>query len=78
MAESHLFLTPGSKSVPGPGPEFEALNALWGYQMGIKAVLADCRADGDEEVHRLLTTKIFPRHADVLMLDDWNKISQRN
>ena len=41
-------------------------------------VLADCCADGDEEVHRLLTTKIFPRHADVLMLDDWNKISQRN
>ena len=35
-------------------------------------VLADCCADGDEEVHRLLTTKIFPRHADVLMVDDWN------
>ncbi len=37
-------------------------------------VLADCCADGDEEVHRVLTTKIFPRHADVLMVDDWNKI----
>jgi nicotinamidase-related amidase len=35
-------------------------------------VLADCCADGDEEVHRVLTTKIFPRHADVLMVDDWN------
>ena len=34
-------------------------------------VLADCCADGDEEVHRVLTTKIFPRHADVLMVDDW-------
>ena len=37
-------------------------------------VLADCCADGDEEVHRVLTTKIFPRHADVLMVEDWNKI----
>ncbi len=37
-------------------------------------VLADCCADGDEEVHRVLTTKIFPRHADVLMVDEWNKI----
>jgi nicotinamidase-related amidase len=37
-------------------------------------VLADCCADGDEEVHRVLTTKIFPRHADVLMVDDWNKM----
>ena len=37
-------------------------------------VLADCCADGDEEVHRVLTTKIFPRHADVLIVDDWNKI----
>ena len=69
MAESHLFLTPGSKSVPGPGPEFEALNALWGYQMGIKAVLADCRADGDEEVHRVLTTKIFLRQEVILLYE---------
>ncbi len=35
-------------------------------------VLADCCADGDEEVHRVLTTKIFPRHADVLTVDEWN------
>jgi nicotinamidase-related amidase len=37
-------------------------------------VLADCCADVDEEVHRVLTTKVFPRHSDVLMVDDWNKI----
>ena len=36
-------------------------------------VLADCCADGDEEVHRVLTTKVFPRHADVLTVDDWKK-----
>jgi nicotinamidase-related amidase len=34
-------------------------------------VLADCCADNDEEVHRVLTTKIFPRHADVLLVEDW-------
>ncbi len=34
-------------------------------------VLADCCADGDEEVHRVLTTKVFPRQADVLTLAQW-------
>ena len=34
-------------------------------------VLADCCADGDEEVHRVLTTKIFPRQADVLSSAEW-------
>jgi nicotinamidase-related amidase len=37
-------------------------------------VLTDCCADGDEEVHRVLTTKIFPRQADVYSLEEWNKI----
>jgi nicotinamidase-related amidase len=35
-------------------------------------VLADCCADGDEEVHRVLTTKVFPRQADVIMVKEWN------
>lgn len=35
-------------------------------------VLADCCADRDEEVHRVLTTKIFPGQAEVLTVDDWN------
>jgi nicotinamidase-related amidase len=35
-------------------------------------VLADCCADGDEEVHRVLTTKVFPRQADVLTLEEWS------
>jgi nicotinamidase-related amidase len=34
-------------------------------------VLADCCADGDEEVHRVLTTKVFPRQADVLTVEEW-------
>lgn len=38
------------------------------YQL---TVLADCCADGDEEVHRVLTTKVFARQAKVLNVDDW-------
>jgi nicotinamidase-related amidase len=34
-------------------------------------VLADCCADGDEEIHRVLTTKVFPRQADVLTVEEW-------
>jgi nicotinamidase-related amidase len=37
-------------------------------------VLADCCADGDEEVHRVLTAKVFPRQADVLNIDEWTKL----
>jgi nicotinamidase-related amidase len=35
-------------------------------------VLADCCGDPDEETHRVLTTKVFTRQADVLHVDDWN------
>jgi nicotinamidase-related amidase len=34
-------------------------------------VLADCCADADEEVHRVLTTKVFPRHSDVMTVAEW-------
>ncbi|HXB39038.1 MAG TPA: isochorismatase family cysteine hydrolase [Bacteroidia bacterium] len=37
-------------------------------------VLSDCCADADEEVHRVLTTKVFPRQAEILTLDEWDKI----
>jgi nicotinamidase-related amidase len=37
-------------------------------------VLADCCADADEEVHRVLTTKVFPRQADVLPVEEWVKL----
>jgi nicotinamidase-related amidase len=33
-------------------------------------VAADCCADGDPEVHRVLTEKVFPRQADVVTADD--------
>jgi len=37
-------------------------------------VLSDCCADGDQEVHHVLTTKVFPRQADVLTLEEWCKL----
>lgn len=36
-------------------------------------VIADCCADADDEVHRVLTTKVFPRQADVVTHDHWIK-----
>jgi len=40
------------------------------YQL---TVIADCCADSDEEVHRVLMTKIFPRQAEVMALTAWEK-----
>lgn len=34
-------------------------------------VLADACADQDDEVHRVLLGKVFPRQADVVTVDDW-------
>ena len=34
-------------------------------------ILSDCCADGEEEVHRVLTTKVFPRQADVITSAEW-------
>jgi nicotinamidase-related amidase len=34
-------------------------------------VLSDCCLDSDEEVHRVLTTKVFPRQTDVLTAKEW-------
>jgi len=41
------------------------------YQL---TVLADACGDGDEEVHRVLVEKVFPRQADVLTTDEWTKV----
>ena len=37
-------------------------------------VLSDCCGDADDEVHRVLTTKVFPRQAEVLTLDEWLQV----
>ena len=36
-------------------------------------ILSDGCADMDEEVHRVLTTKVFPRQADVISVDEWSR-----
>ncbi|MER8158519.1 cysteine hydrolase [Streptomyces sp. NPDC094472] len=36
-------------------------------------VLADGCADSDEEVHRVLTEKVFPRQAEVTTVEEWAK-----
>ncbi|MCL2760582.1 MAG: cysteine hydrolase [Desulfuromonadales bacterium] len=36
-------------------------------------VLADCCLDRDEEVHSVLTTKIFPNQAEILTVEEWIK-----
>jgi nicotinamidase-related amidase len=38
------------------------------YQL---TVLADCCADGDEEVQRVLLSKVFPRQAEVVQASTW-------
>ena len=38
------------------------------YQL---TVLADCCVDGDEEVHRILLSKVFPRQAEVMQASEW-------
>lgn len=38
------------------------------YQL---TVIADACFDGDEEIHKVLLAKIFPRQADVISVDDW-------
>ena len=34
-------------------------------------VLSDACADGDSDVHRVLTEKVFPRQASVITVDEW-------
>ena len=36
-------------------------------------ILDNCCADNDDEVHRVLTTKVFPRQADVFTVENWLK-----
>ncbi len=38
------------------------------YQL---TVLADCCADADEEVQRVLLSKVFSRQAKVLQVEEW-------
>lgn len=37
-------------------------------------ILSDACADRDEEVHRVLTTKVFLRSADVMTIEEWGNL----
>jgi nicotinamidase-related amidase len=37
----------------------------------ILTVLSDCCAEGDEEVQKVLLSKVFPRQADVVTAEEW-------
>ncbi|MDB5049121.1 MAG: isochorismatase [Fibrobacteres bacterium] len=39
----------------------------------VLTVLSDGCADADEEVHRVLTTKIYPRQAQVITVAEWGE-----
>jgi nicotinamidase-related amidase len=39
-------------------------------------VLSDCCVDHDEEVHKILLDKVFPRQAEVMTSTDWAKTLQ--
>jgi nicotinamidase-related amidase len=39
------------------------------YQL---TVLSDCCVDGDEEVQRVLLSKVFPRQAEVVTAEEWS------
>lgn len=36
-------------------------------------ILSDCCADKDQEVQRVLMTRIFPRYAEVITIEEWSK-----
>ena len=62
----HIVLTGISTS----GVVLSTLREAADKDFGI-TVLSDCCADMDEEVHRVLTTKIFPRQAIVITVGEW-------
>jgi nicotinamidase-related amidase len=36
-------------------------------------ILSDCCGDADPETHRVLTTKVFPKQAEVVTVEEWGK-----
>lgn len=65
---SHLVLT----GIATSGVVLSTLREAFDkdYQL---TVLSDGCVDSDEEVHQVLTNKIFPKQAEVMTIDDWRK-----
>jgi Amidases related to nicotinamidase len=62
----HLILTGVSTSGVVLSTVREAADKDYGL-----TVLSDGCADRDQEVHQVLTTKVFPRQAQILTVDEW-------
>ena len=62
----HLVLT----GIATSGVVLSTLRQAADLDFGL-TVLADGCLDGDPEVHRVLTEKVFPRQADVTTVADW-------
>lgn len=64
----HIILT----GVATSGVVLSTLREAADKDYGI-IVLSDACGDADEEVHRVLMTKVFPRQADVFTIGEWSK-----
>ncbi|WP_194893171.1 cysteine hydrolase family protein [Catenulispora pinisilvae] len=64
----HLVLT----GIATSGVVLSTLRQAADLDFGL-TVLADGCLDGDPEVHRVLTEKVFPRQADVRTVEEWAK-----
>ncbi|MEY9929813.1 nicotinamidase-related amidase [Catenulispora sp. GP43] len=64
----HLVLT----GIATSGVVLSTLRQAADLDFGL-TVLADGCLDGDPEVHRVLTEKVFPRQADVVSVEEWVK-----
>jgi nicotinamidase-related amidase len=62
----HLVLT----GIATSGVVLSTLRQAADLDYGL-TVLADCCLDGDPEVHRVLTEKVFSRQAEVATVGDW-------
>ncbi|MFE4860469.1 cysteine hydrolase family protein [Streptomyces sp. NPDC056670] len=65
---THLVLT----GIATSGVVLSTLRQAADLDFGL-TVLSDGCLDGDAEVHRVLTEKVFPRQADVVSVDAWVK-----
>lgn len=66
LGATHLVLT----GIATSGVVLSTLREAADRDYGL-TVLADGCADGDDEVHRVLTEKVFPRQAEVLSVGEW-------
>jgi nicotinamidase-related amidase len=66
LGVDHLVLT----GIATSGVVLSTLREAADRDYGL-TVLADACADGDAEVHRVLTQKVFGRQADVVTVADW-------